>query len=212
MNYVYDVILNLREKYYDFFFWEEDDILTHISKIPIVKVNTKTMIDFLNNNIKVDSQFLSMIKNKTVLYEFNKKSTMPYMCIFTDSKYTLVLEFNYKNESIKRSSLLYEEEEDAINISDKISYTNISYDILNKVDNECYLTRFEEKSHQFVKEKLSKLYKENKEKIKYVYYEIFLEEEKNVDLINKRLMTIVKDNDTNKLNKLNDILILIDAI
>lgn len=212
MNYVYDVILNLREKYYDFFFWEEEDILTHISKIPIVKVNTKTMIDFLNNNIKVDSQFLSMIKNKTVLYEFNKKSTMPYMCIFTDSKYTLVLEFNYKNESIKRSSLLYEEEEDAINISDKISYTNISYDILNKVDNECYLTRFEEKSHQFVKEKLSKLYKENKEKIKYVYYEIFLEEEKNVDLINKRLMTIVKDNDTNKLNKLNDILILIDAI
>ena len=54
MNYIYDVILNLRSKYYDFFFWEEDDEITHISKIPVIKVNKKTIESF-------KSKFLSSL-------------------------------------------------------------------------------------------------------------------------------------------------------
>lgn len=211
MNYIYDVILNLRKEYYDFFFWEEEDELLHISKIPVIKVDSHTMLDFLKNDIKVNKELLFMIKNKTVLYEFNKKRSMPYLAIFTDTKYTLVLEFDTNGVSIKRSSLLFDEELDALSVGQKINSEKIVYEKVKAKQYKNELTRKEEKVQRFLKRKVSTFFKKNHEKLKYLHYELFSYEENDVDEVMKKILLVIKNNDSKRVKILNELLMLIDA-
>ena len=41
MNYIYDILLNFQNEYYDFFEWNTNDQITHIKKIPIIKVSNE---------------------------------------------------------------------------------------------------------------------------------------------------------------------------
>lgn len=211
MNYIYDVILNLRKDYYDFFFWEEDDELLHISKIPVVKVDSTTMIEFLKNDIKVHKDLLNLIKNKAVLYEFNKRVSMPYLVIFTDSKYTLVLEFDYNGLSINRSSLLFDEELDALSVGLKINTIKIDYEKIKKKRLTFKLTRNELKIQKFLKRKLSNIFKYDHDKLKYLHYEVFSYKEDNISKVMKNILLVVNNNDDSKIKVLNDVLNLIDT-
>ena len=38
MNYIYDVITNFNDTYYDFYEWNKKDKLTHFKKIPIINI------------------------------------------------------------------------------------------------------------------------------------------------------------------------------
>ena len=209
MNYIYDVILNLRSKYYDFFFWEEDDEITHISKIPVIKVNKKTIESFLKNDIIVDNKILSTIENKTTLYKFNNK-TIKYLAIFTDSNYTIALEFDNTGKSVKRSSLLFDEEYDALNISKNMTLTIIEYTIHKSIKNNNLMTRKEEKNYYYLKNKILNI-KEDLETLKYIYYELFLKLENNSKVIFNSIIKLLKENNQEKINKLRELLLLIDT-
>ena len=56
MNYIYDVITNFFEDYYDFFEWDKKDNFTHFKKIPIIKINNKDYNIIQTNNIKIDEE------------------------------------------------------------------------------------------------------------------------------------------------------------
>ena len=68
MNYYYDIILNWGEnKAYEFYEWNDTDYLELIKKIPLIKIKTKTFLDFISKNFKVNKDFLDMIKDKTLV-------------------------------------------------------------------------------------------------------------------------------------------------
>jgi len=45
MNYIYDVVLNFQKEYYDFYDWNKNDNIYHMRKIPILKINSKQLLD-----------------------------------------------------------------------------------------------------------------------------------------------------------------------
>ena len=38
MTYIYDILLNFNEEYYEFYDWNKEDTIVHIKKIPIYKI------------------------------------------------------------------------------------------------------------------------------------------------------------------------------
>ena len=65
MNYIYDVLCNFQNVYYDFYDWNKTDDILRIRKIPIIKVNDEVYLDLKNNNVKVSYDFLENIKKTT---------------------------------------------------------------------------------------------------------------------------------------------------
>ena len=65
MNYIYDILLNFKEEYYDFYDWNKNDNIVHIRKIPILKIDTIDLYNIKNNKIKIELKFLEKIRNKT---------------------------------------------------------------------------------------------------------------------------------------------------
>ena len=49
MNYIYDVLCNFQNVYYDFYDWNKTDDILRIRKIPIIKVNDEVYLDLKNN-------------------------------------------------------------------------------------------------------------------------------------------------------------------
>ena len=68
MTYIYDILLNFNEEYYDFFDWNKNDKILHIKKIPIYKISDKELIEILNNKIIFDKSFLEYICDKTEVF------------------------------------------------------------------------------------------------------------------------------------------------
>ena len=48
MDYIYDIVLNFQNNYYDFYEWQKEDKIINIKKIPIYKISTKEYIDIKN--------------------------------------------------------------------------------------------------------------------------------------------------------------------
>ena len=65
MNYIYDVLANFNDCFYDFYDWNDSDNIIHIKKLPILKVS----IDFFNKikycDVLVGSCLLEKIYRKT---------------------------------------------------------------------------------------------------------------------------------------------------
>ena len=42
MSYVYDLVLNFNNDLYEFYEWKQDDVIYHIKRIHLIKVDSKT--------------------------------------------------------------------------------------------------------------------------------------------------------------------------
>ena len=169
MNYYYDVLLNFLDMNVQFYEWDNMDNLEYYKRIPLVGVDSKTLSDFINNNVLVSKEFLNAIENKA-----KKKGDCPaYVAIFADRNGSIALEFDYEGKSISRSFL---EVSDDLNIAE-VLYTidniKMDYEIVNKLDYNRNL-RDEDKIKLIIKTELSNLEK-NKQfiKLKYLYMEWF---------------------------------------
>ena len=176
MYYIYDIILNLTDsnRIYDFYEWELNDNIVHIKKMPVIKVDSKTMDKILNYKIEINKEFLNKIKKLTEIYENRKITFIEYSCIFTDSYKSIAIEFNEHGISILKSKLILDEEEDAINIGNKIKENELNIKILEYKKYNPYLTRKEEKIKSFLEREINISYKNsNYNKLKYIYMEYF---------------------------------------
>ena len=45
MSYVYDIVLNFNNDYYDFYEWKNDDLIYHIKRINLIRVDSKVYND-----------------------------------------------------------------------------------------------------------------------------------------------------------------------
>ncbi len=189
MNYYYDIVLNFQEDNYMFYEWEEEDNIDIIKKIPIFQINLKTFKDLINNEIKVDTEFLDIINNKTEL----KNKTLKYVALFVSKNGAIALEFNEIGQSIYRSFLQVDDELGAIETIFTIPVYKLNYEITKKIIFNKNL-RKEDNIKIFIKKEIDFLY-QNKEidKLKYLYNEWFLKDNDDIIKIYKEMNKKLQD-------------------
>ena len=92
MNYIYDIILNFNEQIYDFYEWNKSDNLTHIRKIPLIRINSKDLYNIENNNIRFNEELFNKISNKTEIFSGRTVKNID-ACLFSDGTSVLALKF-----------------------------------------------------------------------------------------------------------------------
>lgn len=192
MNYIYDIYLNFNDVLYDFFDWDKNDLLMHIKKIPIFKINSEDLIQIIQNTIEVQKDFLNSIYKKTELW--NTAERNDFYALFCDENNIIAVEFNECGKSIKKSYLQVDEELEILETIYKFKEIKIEFKILAK-EKILLKTRKELKDEIFVEKELKNI--EN-DKLKYIYFECFGRHEKNKNEILNSIHKISKNSKTYK--------------
>ena len=190
MNYIYDIVLNFHKNYYQIYEWNKKDKIKNIAKIPVYRVSDEDIINFKNNIVRIDTSFLEKIKKD------NKKNNI---CLVSNTKLSIGLLFDNKGYLLKRSSLIYEEEDEVNELSQKIPITKIKY-LENKKQEPRKILRLEIERKNTILEYINKL--EDIEILKYLYYEYFSKESSNKEIMKKELIKELKKNWTKRQNHL----------
>lgn len=178
MTYIYDIILNFQKNYYQFFEWKTNDKITNYSKIPLYHVSDKDILNLKDNNVKVKFDFIKKIKN-------DNKTKQKIICIISNGKIAIAVLFDNKGNLKKRSSLIFEEEEEALNLSKNLIKTPIKYEKIIKNKNKNILRLEKEK-----KSLVTSYIKNNKNltTLKYLYYECYEKETNDLTVIKEKLL------------------------
>lgn len=183
MEYIYDIVLNLQEEYYDFYEWQKKDKIINIKKIPIYKVSNKDYLNIKNNNVTID---------KDTLPKSNK------LFLLTSGVEVMGILINNNGKIIKKSSLIFEESDDILEDKDEIKQINIKY-LINKQLKQNFISRLSKEKIKYINKYLKNIDKQKDEYLlKYIYYEIYNIEENNLDTIYNELLKLSK-NDINKI-------------
>lgn len=197
MTYVYDLVLNFNNDFYEFYEWRKDDCLYHIKKINLIKISSLAYNEITTNKVELNDDFLLSIFNKCEYFENRGVKTIPYALLITDGYRAIAIMLNMSGVIIKYSSLLLDEEEDVLDISERLAVTNIVYKIREKKDECNCLTRYENHILKYIKKDLNDSYKNNNlSKLKYLYYEYFNKQCNDLEVIYNSLI--------NELSNLNE--------
>lgn len=191
MNYIYDILLNLQRRPYDFFEWNESDEIIHVRKIPFFRVETNDLYDIKNNQIKFDELFLKKIKNRCEVFTNRNVKVLNYVCLFSDSKEVIGVELNDKGEKVRSSKLLIDEELDVNDVCDNIEVSKISFKVNKIAHQNIFKTRKELKIYDYI---LKQFITDNYTKLKYLYFECFDKEEEEFSKIIEALITELNNN------------------
>ena len=192
MNYIYDIVLNFQDNYYQFFEWIRTDKIKNISKIIVYHVSDQDLIDLTYNEIVVDIPFLTKLK------EDNKKYKK-IMCLISNTRQTIGLLFSNDGKLLKRSSLLFEEETEVNNFAKTLPLTIITYQKNKKIEpNHRLRIEIEKKDIlvQYINQTNDIL------TLKYLYYEYFEEESNDYLKIKSELLNIMEEEWNKKKNNL----------
>ena len=182
MNYIFDINLNFNDNYFDFFDWNKNDLIIDVRKIPIFKVRSNVLNDFKNYMIKLDSEFVNRIKNKTEYY-LNRTIKLMTSFLITDGISIMAIKIDKK---LKFSSLQIDDELDIMEELD-LKESFIKYERLSKIRRDEFKTRKQIEQEKIVKQKIKNIIEEkNCSKIKYIYYECFDEKEDDLNIIYER--------------------------
>ena len=198
MNFIYDIVLNFNKEYYNFFEWNKKDNIINIKKIPLFMVSNNIFNNMKYDIVKVSSDFINMIKDKTYIY--SKKESI-ISCLISNGKEVIGVMFDTDGNVIKRSSLLLDEEEEVL---DEVYDENVfDIDIINvkkrKISN---INRMQKDKSNYLLKYIKK--ENNTLNLKYLYYDYFEEEEEDIVKIKDRLNYEITNNYNKKLSKLYD--------
>ena len=178
MDYVYDILLNFQNKYYDFYEWKTDDKIINVKRIPIYKIDSKDYLNIKNNDV---------IINKECLPKCNK------MFLITNGVEIMGILINENGKVNKKSSLIFEESDDILEDKDLIKFIKIEYQIDKKYDLR-YISRLMEEKINYIDKYLKNIDKEDdKYFLKYLYYEIFNIDIDDIDKIYNDLFSLAKE-------------------
>lgn len=189
MIYIYDLLVNFNENLIDFYDWEGSDIYEHIRKCFLIKVTTNDYYNILTNNIKLGSNHLLEIKNKTQKFSGRNTINIEYALTITDGENAIIIKFDKNGISKLRSNFLINEEVEILRLSNNMKVSEIDYQILNKCKMNL-MTRNEKRIVNLIINELNDI-KEDKEKIDYLYYEWF-DSNKGDNKYNKLINSISK--------------------
>ena len=189
MSYVYDLILNFNNDLYEFYEWKKDDDICHIKRINLIKVDSKTYNDILDNIVVFDNEFILSIFNRCEYYDNRIITSIPYAFLITDSYRVMGLILDNSGKTLKYSSLLLDEEEYVLDLCDKLGNVKIKYKAIKKRPKNEFQTRQEICIKKYIKKDLNVNYqKKDLNKLKYLYYEYFNKQCDDIDLIYHELM------------------------
>lgn len=191
MIYIYDILLNLRQmdEGLEFYEWKEDDLIEHIKKVPLFKVSKTLIEDLFTNKLQLDITILPKIRNKTICYFNGETKQIPYLVLLSDGRKCFAIELDNKGNTLYKSSLLLDEEEEVLEMTEELVEMPIGYKKTKIKNNKEQLTRFEKDNQKFLLRELEKI-KDNKEEINYLYEEYF---DNNLTSIEDKFNTL-KDN------------------
>lgn len=199
MIYIYDILANFIDgsRIYEFFEWNSKDSILHINKIPLIKVSDKVFNDLVYKDIRVEENLLELIEDKCYSY----KEKIKYAACFTNGVKCYIIEFNNKKENVFKSSLLLDEEEDIIACSKRLNILKFNYVVVKDYQNTLNkLTREEEKKYNIVLKDLERSYQEkNIDKINYLYSEIFLNDDTDINIKYQKLVDNINNSNLSKI-------------
>ena len=198
MNYIYDIVLNFQDNYYNFFEWSKLDIIKNKKKIPVYRISDEDLLSLKNNQVIVDNPFLNKIFTTTTKKEI--------AILVSNTKLAIGLLIDKEGLVKQKSSLIFEEEEEVNNICQSLTITKINYK-KNIPQNENNKLRIEIEK----KDKLIKFIKDTNNQItlKYLLYEYYNKESNNITKIKKLLLEELNKPWNSKQNKLYNIMKLL---
>lgn len=202
MNYIYDIVLNFQDNYYNFFEWKREDKIKNITKIPLYKVTDEDILILKNNKLKISEELLNKIK------EDNKKYKK-IICLVSNGKIALGLLFDEEGTLLKRSSLIFDEEEEVLDIVRHLPLTEITYLENIEINHQDKLRIEKEKKDTTIE------YITNNNDLltlKYLYYEYFEKESNNISLIKDSLLKELSKEWNIKQNNLYNIINLLTKV
>ena len=184
MNYIYDILLNFNGHDYDFYEWNINDNISHIRKIPMVKIDDNCLKNIIKDNISISLEFLKKISNRTEMFTNKSVKILKYVCLFVGAKDVIAIEFNDKGNKKRISRLLLDEREDVLSIAKDIKSTDISLGVNTKKNVITFKTRKETQIYHYI---MREFQPKNYERLKYIYFECFNEQEDEYNKIIKKL-------------------------
>lgn len=198
MSYIYDIVLNFNKDYYEFFEWKKSDKIINVKKIPAFKVSSNDIRSLKYNCVKVDKSFLDIIYELTLFYN---KMNFKYMCLVSDSNETLGLMFDSDGNLVKKSSLIFDEEEEVNEEISDNNLTEIKYIYNKKIDFE-FISRSDKEKRDYLYKFICELDVNRDEDIfRYMHYDCYEFEEEDIIKIKEKLLKEIKGNNFDK-NKL----------
>lgn len=179
MDYAYDIVLNLQPNYYEFYEWQPTDKIINIKRLPIYKISNQ---DYLN------------IKNNEITIERNTLPKPNKLFLITSGIEIIGLLIDNNGKVLKKSSLIFEENDDILEDRDEIKFITLKYTI-NKKKNIPIKSRIKIEKSTYINKYLNELDKEkDKYFLKYLYYDIYTIDENNIDKILADLYELSIDN------------------
>lgn len=114
MTDVYDILVNFKKYPYEFYEWEKEDDISHIRKIKAYKVDDKTLYDIMNYQTKIEDDILKDSEYKTEVFQNHKVIRLRYSFIIYNEDVALALLLDDTGVVLKKSRLLFDEEDDVI--------------------------------------------------------------------------------------------------
>lgn len=183
MNYIYDIVLNFQKHYCNFFEWKREDKVYNIRKIPLYRVRSDILDSFKYDDVNISLEFLDVIKSDSI-------KSMRIMCLLSDGNMAIGVLFNNKGRVIKRSSMLYDEEDEVCSYVLDFDISDISFSFIKRKKRDNSLRFFKER-RRFLFDYLNHI---NDDMMwKYLYYECYLDEQEDVSFIKKKLYDVIDD-------------------
>ena len=204
MKKIYDILVNFNKNAYEFYEWNKDDLIEHIKSIECFKVSNNCLNDFINNDVKVNKNFLDNLYNKTELYGGKLIKNIEDACIVYNDVQAFSFEFNKEGFIKFRSFLLFDEEDDVINNSKKEVLANIDYKVLKYNKKNIFLTRKEIKTINIINSYLDNI--KNSDEIKYLYFECYDKKEESISKAYDMLKNSINCYDKIVIKRLYDII------
>ena len=191
MNYIYDVILNFQKEYYDYYEWNKNDNIYHMRKIPIIKVNNNQFLEIKNNIVQFDKNTLKYFNTKNInaeRFKQNNITKIKYTFILCSKQDAMAIKLNKNGIVNRKSSLLPDEQDDAIEITKFQNETKLNYQTIQQLKTQSFKTRFELENEKFILNELDRVYKQkNRQKLSYLYLECFNTSELNIEKAYEKL-------------------------
>ena len=183
MDYIYDIVLNFQNNYYEFYEWKTSDKIINVKKILVYKVNNKNYLNLKYNDIILDTKILPK-QNK--------------MFLITNGVEVMGILLDNNGKLIKRSSLLIDESDEVLEDKETLKPFPLKYK-KNNLKPHISLERIKEEKYQFIQNYFSNI-NINKDEylLKYLYYDIYNKEENNIKKVYKNLIDLI----TNDINKI----------
>ena len=183
MDYIYDIVLNFQNDYYDFYEWKKTDKVINVKKIPVYLVNNQNYLNLKYNEVIIDN---TKLPNNTKMF------------LATNGQEVMGLLLDNQGKIIKKSSLLLEESEEVLNEKDTIKALPLKY-IKNISKPHNIDSRIHKEKIKYINKYLSNIdIKKDEYLLKYIYYETYKKEENNVRTIKEEINKLIS-NDINKI-------------